>query len=124
MSLKERFYNVLNYWFDDETFIGQQWQQLTKNYTQSFRKYHNFNHLRALFNYFDAYKSQLEHANEVAYAIFYHDVIYNIWSKKNELNSAELAKENLLNTALGDRPIARIFNLIMVTKDHTPSKNK
>ncbi len=124
MSLKERFYQVLGHWFDDETFIWELWKELSENYAQSFRKYHNFNHLWELFNYFDTNQDELEHPNEVAYAIFYHDIVYSIWSKKNELNSAELATEILLTTELDDKPIERVFNLIMVTKDHTPSKNK
>ncbi|MFI1770648.1 HD domain-containing protein [Thalassobellus citreus] len=124
MGLKERFYQVLSCWIDNETFIGQQWEELSEKYTQSFRKYHNLNHLQELFKYFDAYKNELEHPNEMAFSIFYHDIIYSIWSKKNELNSAKLATEYLLNSALDDSGIERVFNLIMVTKNHTPNKNK
>lgn len=124
MGLKERFYQVLGHWFDDDTQIKKHWEELLENYTQPFRKYHNLDHLWELFKYFDIYKDQLQYPNEVAYAIFYHDIVYSIWSKKNELHSAELATKYLLTTKLDDKPMERIFHLIMVTKDHIPSKNK
>jgi predicted metal-dependent HD superfamily phosphohydrolase len=124
MSLKEKFYKVIGHYTSNSSEITERWNELTEKYTEPFRKYHNFNHLWELFRYFDTYENELEFPNEVAYAIFYHDIIYSIWSKKNELNSAELATEYLLYTDLGDRVITRVFNLIMVTKDHSPTKNR
>lgn len=124
MNLEERFYNVMNHWIKDDIQIDSYWKELTTKYTEPFRKYHNLNHLLELFKYFDTYKQELERPNEVAYAIFYHDIIYNIWSKKNELNSAELAVKYLSNVELGGESVERIFNLIVVTKDHTPNKNQ
>ena len=123
MSLEERFYKIASHWFKDQAQQKKYWSELSKKYNESFRKYHNFNHLEELFKYFDAYQQKLKYPNEVAYAIFYHDIIYNIWSKKNELNSAELAKAYLSNLQSNHVHIERIFNLIMVTKDHSPNEN-
>lgn len=118
MNLQERFYQILANWIEDKSQAESQWEELRNKYSDSSRHYHNLNHLKELFANFDKYRENLEHPEEVAYAIFYHDIIYSSWSKNNELNSAELAKDYLLVTNLDDRNIERIFNLIMATKDH------
>ena len=124
MELKERFSDLMSHWTNDALQIELQWKELSAKYTESFRHYHNLAHISELLHYFDTYNSCLSHPNEVEYAIFYHDIIYNVWSKKNELNSAELASEYLNIATAEDFVIKRIFNLIMVTKDHTPKENE
>lgn len=65
---------------------------------------------------FDTYNSKLQHPNEVLFAIFYHDYIYNSSKKDNELKSTEYAVKILKNNPnLNEK---RIFDLILATKDH------
>lgn len=123
MDLKQRFYSTLKNWIENEDEIWNRWKALLEEYTNPERKYHNLNHLRELLRYFDCYKNELENPLEVEYAIFYHDIIYNIWSKKNELNSAELAIDFLIYVEKNDKCLERIHHLIMATKDHSPRNN-
>lgn len=123
MTLKERFYHIATQWFKDKALLEQYWNELSENYSETFRKYHNSNHLLELFKYYDTYCEELKQPKEVAFAIFYHDIIYNIWSNKNELKSAKLAQKYLKATKLDDSAINRIFNLILVTKNHEPKDN-
>jgi predicted metal-dependent HD superfamily phosphohydrolase len=123
MLLKARFFRLLENLGVDKSQIDDQWEELWEKYREPFRTYHNQNHLNELFKYFDTYNDNLEHPSEVAYAIFYHDIIYKVWSKNNELNSAELATEYLLVTNRSEREVKRVFDLIMSTNDHTPRKN-
>ena len=119
MDLKARFYTLVAPWAKTPQ-IEVYWELLSKNHAQAFRHYHNFKHLEALFGYFDIYNAALKYPSDVAFAIFYHDSIYNIWSKKNELLSAELAKTHLSQTQLDPTAVSRIFNLILATKSHNP----
>lgn len=123
MNLKQRFYNTLDIWIKGDDEKWSRWKALLDAYTHAERKYHNLNHLRELLHYFDSYKNQLEHPIEVEYAIFYHDIVYNVWSKKNELNSAELAIDLLIHVEKDDKCLERIHQLIMATKDHTSYTN-
>lgn len=123
MELRDRFYKTLKLLEVNWGHHEQLWLELDEKYCQSGRKYHNLNHLSELFTFFDIYTNQLRNPIEVAFAIFYHDIIYNIWSKNNELKSAELAKARLSNEAIESSSIDRIYNLIMVTKDHQPKEN-
>lgn len=123
MLLQNRFKTLLSQWNLNETQIDSFWNSIQKNYNESFRQYHNLNHISELFEYFDSYKHYLKHPNEVALAIFYHDVIYNVWSKQNEWKSAELAKEHLHLCKVNTECISRIYKLILVTKNHCPETN-
>ena len=124
MSLKEKFLKLLEDLGMERSLIANQWEEVRESYSEPFRMYHNQNHLKELFKYFDIYYEELEHPDEVAYAIFYHDIIYKVWSKNNELKSAELATKYLLLIKWSDTKIRRVFDLIMSTKDHVPGKNK
>ncbi len=118
MNLQERFYKTLSYWVKDDIQIELQWKEVKNKYSSSSRHYHNLNHLSEMFTYYDMYKDKLEYPIELSYAIFYHDIIYNSISKQNELNSAELAIDYLKDTEIESKIKERVFNLIMVTKDH------
>ncbi len=123
MDLKQRFEALWAYWEADKSKVETLWTELTDKYNEPHRYYHNLEHLRELFSYYNDYYGKLANPQEVAFAIFYHDIIYDIWSKKNELKSAELAKRHLESYQVNDNNIIRIFDLIMVTKDHTPKQN-
>ena len=124
MDLQKRFYELLETWVNNKAQIKLQWTELISKYNSRERHYHNMSHLTELFQYFDKYVGQLQYPNEVEYAIFYHDIIYNIWSKKNELNSAELAVDYLSAISLQGRiSKKRVFDLIMVTQNHQPKDN-
>ncbi len=124
MNLEQRFRSLHTIWVTDETRVDNLWIELTNKYNETHRHYHNLEHIRALFAYYDDYNTELKYPNEVACALFYHDIIYDIWSKKNELKSAELVRAHLESYRLNDSCIDRICNLIMVTKDHKPKDNE
>lgn len=123
MDLQTRFYKVMQHFSSDVATAFGYWQQLDAFYSESFRAYHNFKHLEALFRFFDEYKAALAYPEEVAYAIFYHDSIYNIWRKDNEWRSAELAVKHIAPFTPDVLSSERIRLLIMATKHHKPGLN-
>jgi len=123
MDLTTRFSQVSTAMGFEMNQVALEWKALRKAYGAKYRKYHNLNHLRELFGYYERYKANLIHGDEVAFAIFYHDFIYNIWHKTNEMRSAQLACNLLSRSNLDEEAIKRIYNLIMVTQHHTPMHN-
>ena len=123
MDLKDRFLSTFENWILSEQKRSDYWIYLETQYSEPFRAYHNLAHLEELFRYYDEFKSELKHPIEVAFAIFYHDCIYDIWSKKNEKLSAEKAISHLENEKIPKQCLDRIYNLILVTKDHTSTSN-
>lgn len=118
MTLPSRFELLLNPLTTDSSFISELWEELQNKYAQKFRAYHNTTHLDEIFGYFDTYQSQLEHPWEVAFAIFYHDAIYNIWKKDNEEKSAMMAVKYLQKLKISEASIERIEAHILATKTH------
>lgn len=91
------------------------WGEIEKNYDKKQRKYHNLTHLEELFNHFDVYIESLNTPDEVAFAIFYHDIVYSIWEKDNEEKSAELAVRRLSDIVISSDTI---YKHIIATKTH------
>lgn len=116
MNLKDKYTELLSNIGFAESEIQQNWHELEKAYSKKSRHYHNLNHLTEMIQEFDTYKTKLKYPNEVLYAIFYHDFIYNSSRKDNELKSAEFAvkilpKESNINSKI-------VFDMILATKDH------
>ena len=119
MKLKERFVNLLD---SLDTTISEStetyWEYLIKQYSQKFRAYHNLAHLEELFSYYDVYYERLEQPKTVAFAIFYHDIIYNIWKKDNEAKSAEVAEHVLSELKIEHSFSKKASEIILATKHH------
>lgn len=69
----------------------QEMSMLTTLYTQPHRHYHNINHINDCLTELENYPGlSSENIRIVEKAIWYHDAVYNPYSKNNEVNSAML----------------------------------
>ena len=71
---------------------------------------------------YDLYESNLKCPNEVLYAVFYHDIIYKVTRKDNELKSAEYALGILPTNAKLNKEL--IFDVICATQLHQHNDNE
>lgn len=92
------------------------WLELEKAYSGKSRHYHNLTHLEEMIVLFEEYKSELQFPDEVLYSIFYHDYVYKVTRKDNELKSAEKAVSILPDTAKLDANL--VFDMILATQLH------
>lgn len=122
LTLENRFKNLVSLYTTDSEFISRLWEQLYSRYTEKHRTYHNLQHLKELFGYYDTYKDKLLQPNLVAFSIFYHDIIYNIWKKDNEEKSAKVALQSLA-TIVSAPELAIINEQIIATKTHEGNTN-
>ncbi len=123
MDLKQRFYNLVSKYTEDVNLMESLWNDTHKHYSEKYRTYHNLTHITELFNYFDLYKQHIENPELVAFSIFYHDIIYNIWKKDNEERSAEFATKCLSEVFNDSHFLKIISSQIIATKTHTTSEN-
>jgi len=93
-------------------------EELLKKYTSSRRHYHNLVHLNHLLQLSQQYQAQLRDKDLVDFAIFYHDIIYNVLRKDNEERSAILAVKRLKYLGLPDQKIHSIKLFIEATQTH------
>jgi predicted metal-dependent HD superfamily phosphohydrolase len=110
---------LLNIGFNENT-IQENWSDLVKAYSSKSRHYHNLNHLEEMIALFDNYKSELQFPNEVLYSIFYHDYIYKVTRKDNELKSAEFSLSIIPENTTLDKQL--VFDMICATQLHQLNK--
>jgi predicted metal-dependent HD superfamily phosphohydrolase len=122
MNLQHKYTQLLeNIGFDENT-IQKHWLDLEKAYSTKSRHYHNLNHLREMITCYDLYELNLKNPIEVLYAIYYHDIIYRVTRKDNELKSANYALSILPTHAKLDKQI--VFDMICATQHHQNNKNE
>ncbi len=93
-------------------------------YSEKHRAYHTLDHIKACFVHLDAVRDQANHPHEIEMALWFHDVIYKPFSGTNEEDSADMAKAFLAAHMVPPEVIARIYDLILLTKDHgVPTSN-
>ncbi|HEX8575272.1 MAG TPA: hypothetical protein VF677_03165 [Flavobacterium sp.] len=96
--------------------IQHNWSDLEKAYSHKSRYYHNFIHIAAMIESYEAYIDQLQFPDEILFSIFYHDYIYKSSKKDNELKSAQYALSILPENSRLDKQL--VFDAICGTQLH------
>ncbi|MEM8907104.1 MAG: hypothetical protein AAGD05_04595 [Bacteroidota bacterium] len=97
------------------------WQELVDHYGQAQRKYHNFQHLQAMFTAFDRFASEMDDPEVLQCSIWFHDIIYRPTRKDNEEKSAAFAQKALQKMNWPVARIQRCCTQIRSTQKHLPS---
>jgi predicted metal-dependent HD superfamily phosphohydrolase len=121
MHLQDKYTKLLLIIGFEENTILKLWKDLEKAYSSKSRHYHNLYHLNEMIVCYDLYESNLKCPNEVLYAIFYHDIIYKVTRKDNELKSAEYALEILPTDTKLNKEL--VFDMICATQLHQHNDN-
>lgn len=98
---------------------SNRYQQLYQLYSEPHRAYHNLVHINNFLNLLDTFLPQIQEPALFEWAIWYHDAIYNIKDKDNELQSAVLF-QNIFKNDLNLNQLQYVDNLIMSTAGHQP----
>ena len=122
MNLKEIYTNLLLEIGFTPNEINSLWLDLEKAYSKKSRYYHNLTHLEEMVFWFYKYKEQLQQPKEVLFSIFYHDYVYKVTRKDNELKSAEHAIALLKPNQQLNKQL--VFDLILATQLHHHNQNK
>ena len=103
---------------NDEALINRLFNEIERNYTSTRRHYHNLRHIQALLELCERYADQLKDRDVVAFAVFYHDVIYNVLRKDNEPRSAQLAVKRLQALQVPQEKITQVKLYMEATQTH------
>jgi predicted metal-dependent HD superfamily phosphohydrolase len=91
---------------------------LQKAYSNKKRYYHNLQHIEALLSAFYTYQSNIADTDTVLFAIYFHDMVYNVLKSDNEAQSAQKAIDFLSKTTFPPLKIAKVAAFINATKTH------
>lgn len=122
MNLEKIFNDLLLKIGFETAAINQCWQELEKAYSSKSRHYHNLLHLEEMLELFENYKNELQNPNEILFALFYHDFVYEPTRKDNELKSATYAVGILKTNDTLNKQL--IFDLITATQLHQYNPNQ
>jgi predicted metal-dependent HD superfamily phosphohydrolase len=99
--------------------VGRMFDNLCTSYSEPHRRYHTLAHLTSLFDCLELHGEEIGDPARLAFAAWYHDVVYDPRRGDNEAKSAERAMKEL--DALGAKGELRshVVQLILATKNHT-----
>lgn len=95
--------------------------ELTRRYSEPHRHYHTLEHLDACLRHLAGVRETLTRPQEVAFALWFHDAIYEIGASDNELRSADWARQALLAAGGTAQAADRMHAAIMVTRHDQPA---
>ncbi len=99
-------------------------EELATMHQEPQRHYHTLQHIVALLELCQTYQEQLEDKAVVAWAVCFHDCVYNPKSKTNEEDSAKFAKQKLKKFRASTYLQQQVETFILATKTHqNPDKN-
>lgn len=97
------------------------WKEWLDLHREPQRHYHTDRHIEECFALFDGAISRLQEPRWVAWALFFHDAVYDPQKSDNEEQSAALAAPTLREAGLGESAVAAVQSLILSTKSHQKS---
>lgn len=118
MILKEKFEEICLNFTDDKKLIENLITEIENKYSGKNRHYHNLEHLENMFEEIEHIKGWLDNYTNIAFSVFYHDIVYEATSKSNEEKSAVLAGKRLRSLGVNDEDIQKIYQQILATKFH------
>jgi predicted metal-dependent HD superfamily phosphohydrolase len=103
---------------NNKELIDRYFNEILRRYTASRRHYHSRGHIVSLLKFCEEYDSMLIDREVVLFSIFYHDIIYNVLRKDNELRSAKLAVKRLKALQVPASTMEQVKLYIEATKTH------
>src|SRR5918993_1304291 len=92
-SLSRSWQTLAGKYTPDTGLVHKFFLEIQTAYSSPNRYYHNLYHIQALMDLSGQYAKWLSNKDLIDFAIFYHDVIYNVSQLDNEEKSAEKAKD-------------------------------
>jgi predicted metal-dependent HD superfamily phosphohydrolase len=98
--------------------IARLWAQVKDAYGDRRRHYHTFDHLENILSELSEVKDKIKSWDSVLFALFYHDLVYDIHSRRNEENSAAAARQVMEEVGLPGDMVLLVLAHIHATKKH------
>jgi predicted metal-dependent HD superfamily phosphohydrolase len=119
--LKETYIALLMSYTSDDVLIAELWDGIAKNYSGKKRYYHTLQHLENVLVQLNEVRSSSENWDAILFALYYHDMVYNVLKSNNEEKSAALAETRMQQVSVPAATIERCKEHILATKSHITS---
>ena len=118
VNLAEEWIRLAKTYSSDPELIDRLWMEIQKQYTEPRRAYHNLTHIEDMLQQCDKHQRFIQDFNTLRFAIWYHDIEYDVSRDDNEERSASLAVERMQELQMGTAEIRKCHQLILATKSH------
>ncbi|KAA2243226.1 hypothetical protein F0L74_11975 [Chitinophaga agrisoli] len=118
-TLKASWIKLATPYCTNEALIQQEFDQLVKAYGSTNRHYHNLRHIYTLLQLQEQYAHMIRRPEIIQWAIFFHDVVYNVLKGDNEEKSALAAGKFLEQTNFPPADTKLVMDYIRATKSHS-----
>jgi len=99
--------------------VGKTFDHLCASYSEPQRRYHTLAHLTSLFDCLELHGEEIGDPPRLAFAAWYHDIVYDPRRTDNEAKSAERAMKELDDLGANGALKSHVVQLILATKNHT-----
>lgn len=94
----------------------EQYARLKVLYSESSRAYHNLEHVEGCLDLLEDVRSECKSPEQVEFAIWFHDAVYDARRTDNEQQSALLAERVAIDVGLPPKAASHIAELILATR--------
>lgn len=119
--LKDTFIQLIKRYADNNSLAESLWSDLEKAYNNKKRYYHNLQHLENLLTALQAVQQEIQHWDATLFALYYHDIVYNVLKTTNEEKSAWLAQKIMQDLQVPTELIDVTGRQIRATQSHQSS---
>ena len=116
--LQTQWINLTSKYAPLPSVIESLFNSLVEHYSSGARAYHNLSHIQSLLSLCESLMDKIRNLDEVYFAVWFHDVIYDTKRSDNEEKSAEFAIEALAGLRVPEQVIATTREMILATKHH------
>lgn len=117
--LKAIFLDLTKKYTNNSALAENCWQQIETAYNHKKRHYHNLTHLQHLIETLQPYQKEIKEWDTILFAVFYHDIVYNVLKNNNEEKSAAVAVEKLSALHVPPAAVEKCKYFILATKLHS-----
>ena len=97
----------------------QVFEWLTASYNEPHRKYHNEQHIDAVLVNLDKARELAVDPVLIELALWFHDAVYKVFSKTNEIDSAKWASEFVLKNNADKSLSQKVYSMIIATQHNS-----
>lgn len=120
-ALKERYFSLAGKYITNSHEKNAHWKEIEENYSAPGRFYHTLSHLEYMFGQLENAWALITEKENVEWAVFYHDLVYDPARHDNEERSADSAFALLMSYGVKKKTCLTINKMILSTKNHETS---
>jgi predicted metal-dependent HD superfamily phosphohydrolase len=100
------------------------WEEIESSYSNPQRHYHTLTHLENVLSELISVKNKIQQWEAVLFALFYHDIVYDVLKQDNEEASAAIVETRMIALNIRSKIITQTAQLILATKKHELHANQ